>query len=122
MIYFMNKVAEQVNLPSQKNKEQLSSITRPTISDFQNVSWVEAVAPSVDFISNVQQSSKKSNNQPYQNYSTRSENFSFGKFSKQLKFILSGLADTEQALQEETETEHFENDWSAKAKEILEEK
>lgn len=87
------------------------------------MSWVEAVAPSVDFIFSAQQL-RKGGNQPYQNYSARSENFSFGKLSKQLKFILSGIADTEgeKALIEESEAENFENDWSARARDVLEEK
>lgn len=80
---------------------------------------MEAVAPSVDYIYNVQQLGKNGN-QPYQNFTTRSENFSFGKLCKQLKFILSGIA--EASAEKEPIEEQSENDWSAKANQILEEK
>lgn len=116
MIYFMRKI-EQVN---QKNQELLNIMR--TLTDFQVISWVEAVAPAVDFIFNAKQL-KKNRNQPYQNFSAN-EKFSFSKLSKQLKNILSDIDEpgAEKGLIEESETEKFENDWSAQTPQILEEK
>lgn len=90
----MRKVIEYADLP-QKITENLLCIMRPGLIDFHHErSWIEASAPYVDYLYTLyQQTMKDANtqNQFYDNFSFRNDNFSLTRFSKQLRHILSVL-------------------------------
>lgn len=90
-IYFIRKVIEYADLP-QKITENLLCIMRPGSMDFQEQSWLEAMAPYVDYLYSMYQV-KETQNQFYDNITFRNDNFSLTRFSKQLKHVLSVLTD-----------------------------
>lgn len=87
-------------------------------SDFRDQSWMEALAPFVDYIYTVYQT-KTNQNQFYENFSFRTDDFSPIRFNKQLKHILSIIVDStsdsivkaEEILAEEPELKDNENEW-----------
>lgn len=89
-------------------------------ADFQNQSWCEAVTPYVDYLYTMHQT-KINQNQFYENFSFRNDNFSTTRFSKQLKHILSVIVDNtietvkiaEKILAEEPELKDNESEWSS---------
>lgn len=127
-IYFIRKVIEYADLP-QKITENLLCMMRPGLIDFQELgqSWIESMAPYVDYLYNVYQQNAKESAQFYDNFSFRNDNFSVTRFSKQLRYILAVLVSidsssvddkktTERVLvtMEEDETKNDENEWSSK--------
>lgn len=131
-IYFIRKVIEYADLP-QKITENLLCIMRPGLMDFHesSQSWIESTAPYVDYLHSIyQQTSTKdgnSQNQFYDNFSFRNDNFSLTRFSKQLRHILSVLvsidgngADDKRTMEkalatmEEDEMKIDESEWSSK--------
>ena len=123
-IYFIRKVIEYADLP-QKITENLLCIMRLSLIDFQEQSWIEALAPYVDYLYNMYQV-KGNQNQFYDNITIRNDNFSLTRFSKQLKHVLSVLTDSstddkntmENAfiMEENETTSNADNDseWSSK--------
>lgn len=125
-IYFIRKVISYADLP-QKITENLLCIMRPGLMDFQEQSWIEASAPYVDYLYNMYQS-KGNQNQFYDNFSFRNDNFSFTRFCKQLRHVLSVLVDNTSADDKKTMENAFimeenenllkeandENEWSSK--------
>jgi hypothetical protein len=120
-IHFIRKVIEYADLPQQKITENLLCIMRPA-ADFRNQSWCEAVAPYVDFIYSMHQT-RTNQNQFYENFSFRNDNFSLTRFNRQLKLILSVVVDNtnetvvnnaEMILVEEPEPKDNESEWSSK--------
>ncbi|KAG5671675.1 hypothetical protein PVAND_001863 [Polypedilum vanderplanki] len=91
-IYFIRKVIEYADLP-QKITENLLCIMRPGLMDFSEQTCIEALAPYVDYLYNIYQA-KGNQNQFYDNFSFRNDNFSLTRFSKQLKHVLSILVDS----------------------------
>lgn len=89
-IFFLRKMIEYADMPQQKMKENLMYTTRPFVADFQQQSWVEAVAPYVDYLYNMRQATS-SETQPYENFSFNNDNFSVTRLNKQLKNIFSVL-------------------------------
>jgi hypothetical protein len=121
-IYFIRKVIEYADLP-QKITENLLCIMRPGLMDFQEQSWIEAAAPYVDYLYSMYQA-KGNQNQFYDNFSFRNDNFSVTRFGKQLRHVLSvlvdGSADDKKTIEsafiiEEQETAADESEWSSKA-------
>ena len=117
-IHFIRRVIEYADLPQQKITENLLCIMRP--ADFQNQSWCEAVAPYVDYIYSMHQT-RINQNQFYENFSFRNDNFSLTRFNKQLKLILSVVVDpidttnnAEKILTEQPEPIDNESEWSSK--------
>lgn len=118
-IHFIRKVIEYADLPQQKIMENLLCIMRPAAS-FQDQSWCEAVAPYVDYLYSMHQT-KANQNQFYENFSFRNDNFSLTRFNKQLKLIISVLVDNtidtmknaEKILAEEPEINDNESEWSS---------
>lgn len=109
---------EYAEIPQPKIKENLLYITRPFVADFQVQSWVEAVAPYVDYLYNMRQTTSNEN-QPYENFSFNNDNFSVTRLNKQLKNIFSvvtensaqnNLLSAEKVLVEE-QTDN-ENEWN----------
>lgn len=112
---------EYADLP-QKITENLLCIMRPGLIDFERQSWIEAASPYVDYLYSLHQS-KENQNQFYDNFSFRNDNFSLTRFCKHLKIVLSVLVDStfdekktiENALiMEENETKADESEWSSK--------
>lgn len=117
-ICFLRKMIEYTEIPQPKIKENLLYITRPFVADFQVQSWVEAVAPYVDYLYNMRQTTSNEN-QPYENFSFNNDNFSVTRLNKQLKNIFSvvtensaqnNLLSAEKVLVEE-QTDN-ENEWN----------
>lgn len=89
-------------------------------ANFQNQSWCEAVSPYVDYLYSMHQT-KINQNQFYENFSFRNDNFSLTRFNKQLKLILSVVVDNtidtmvnaEKILSEEPELNDNESEWSS---------
>ena len=115
---------EYADLP-QKITENLLCIMRLGLIDFQEQSWIEALAPYVDYLYNMYQV-KGNQNQFYDNITFRNDNFLLTRFSKQLKHVLSVLTDSstddkktmENAfiMEENETTSNVDNDseWSSK--------
>lgn len=90
-------------------------------ADFRHQSWCEAVGGYVDYIYSMHQT-KTNQNQFYENFSFRNDNFSLTRFNKQLKLILSVIVDNsidtinnaEMILAEEPEPKDNESEWSSK--------
>ena len=130
-IYFIRKVIEYADLP-QKITENLLCMMRPDLMDFHesSQSWIESMAPYVDYLHSIYQQTTKngtSQNQFYDNFSFRNDNFSLTRFSKQLRHILSVLVsiegngaddkrtmETALATMEEDEMKIDESEWSSK--------
>lgn len=111
---------EYADLPQQKITDNLLSIIRPA-TDFHEQSWMESVAPYIDYLYTVYQT-KSNQNQFYENFSFRNDNFSLSRFNKQLKHILSVIVDSsmdstmrnaENILSEEPEMKDNESEWSS---------
>lgn len=79
---------EYADMPQQKMKDNLMYTTRPFVADFQEQNWVEAVAPYVDYLYNMRQTTS-TENQPYENFAFNNDNFSVTRLNKQLKNIFS---------------------------------
>lgn len=79
-------------MPQPKLKENLIYATRPFVTDFQEQSWIEAVAPYFEFLYNSRQTKLK-DNQPYENFSFHNDSFSVLRLNKQLRNILSVLTE-----------------------------
>lgn len=79
---------------------------------------MEALAPYVDYIYTIYQT-KTNQNQFYENFTFRTDDFSVIRFSKQLKHILSIIVDNtsdsivraEELLAEEPELRDNDNEW-----------
>jgi hypothetical protein len=118
-IHFIRKVIEYADLPQQKITENLLRIMRPA-ADFQHQSWCEAIGPYVFYLYSAHQT-KTNQNQFYENFSFRSDNFSLTRFNKQLKHILLVIVDNtidtmknvEKILAEEPELKDNESEWSS---------
>jgi hypothetical protein len=85
-------VIEYADLP-QKITENLMCIMRPCLMDFHEQSWIEASAPYVDYLYNLYLA-KGNQNQFYDNFSFRNDNFSLTRYNKQLRHVLSVLVDS----------------------------
>lgn len=87
-VYFLRKVIEFTGISPQKTKDELVCLLKPFIADFYDKSWVQSIAPYVDFLYNIRQ---KSSNEPYENFDFHNFNFSVSRFNRQLKSILTVL-------------------------------
>lgn len=108
---------EYADMLQQKTKENLMFITRPFVADFQEQSWVETVAPYVEYLYNMRQTTANEN-QPYENFSFNNDNFSITRLNKQLRNIFSVVAENstennllsaEKVVEEQPENE---NEWN----------
>lgn len=113
---------EHADIPQQRVTASLLALMRPA-SDFRDQSWMEALAPFVDYIHTVYQT-KTNQKQFYENFSFRTnDDFSPMRFSKQLRHILSIIVDStsdsivkaEEILAEEPELKDNENEWVSHA-------
>lgn len=114
----IRKAIEYSDIPQQRVTESLLAIMRPAC-EFHNQSWMESLSPFVDYIYTIYMTTKSNQNQFYENFTFRTDDFSVGRFSKQLKHILSIIVDStsdsivraEELLSEEPELKDNDNEW-----------
>lgn len=118
-LYLIRKVIKNSELQQPKVKEDLLSIARPMLTDFQEQSWIEAVSPFVDYLNRLYQA-KGNTNQLYDMTTFRNDNFSITRFMKQMKNVLALILDNsvesmkavEETLAEEPESRD-NSEWSS---------
>lgn len=126
-IYFIRQVIEYSDLPQQQTKDNLLCITRPLLADFQEQSWIEAVAPYVDYL--YQHQTKPKEKQSYETMTFRSD-FSLPRFMKQMKHVLSIIVENSLVasrsvdiiVDEESESKDNESEWGSHVNPIYENK
>lgn len=119
--HLIRTAIEHADIPQQRVTASLLALMR-SASDFRDQSWMEALAPFVDYIHTVYQT-KSNQTQFYENFSFRTDDFSSIRFNKQLKHILSIIVDStsdsivkaEEILAEEPELKDNENEWLSRA-------
>lgn len=126
-IYFIRQVIEHSDLPQQQTKDNLMCILRPMLEDFQEQSWIEAVAPYVDYL--YQHQTKAKENSTYETMTFRND-FSLQRFTKQMKSVLSIVVENslvasksvDIVLTEENETKDNESEWESHVNPLYENK